>query len=97
MRHLEKVQLDSNISELEQKQNLFETLPEIKEEIPDFVLDDHFMKNDFTSDEESIIGTNIRLDVKNDSDSSEDLDSSLKNEVRKNRRKASGSSKSSTA
>ncbi|KAJ8956789.1 hypothetical protein NQ314_006665 [Rhamnusium bicolor] len=89
MRHLEKLQMDSTISELDQKQDLFETLPEIKEEIPNFVLDESFMRNDFTSDDDSLIGTNINLNMKHDSDSSEDLYSPSKNEVRKNRRKAS--------
>ncbi|KAJ8980793.1 hypothetical protein NQ317_004795 [Molorchus minor] len=91
MRHLEK-QLESTMPALNQNQGLFESLSEfaeIKEEIPSFVLDDNFTKNEFISDEDSLIATNLVIDVKNDSDSCEDQDSCSKNEVRKNRRKAS--------
>lgn len=91
MRHLEKVQPGSTIADLdENKQDLFETLsPEIKEDIPSFVLDENFMKNEFSSDDESIIGTNLNIDMKNESDGSEELDTPSKFEIKKNKRKAS--------
>ncbi|XP_018573109.1 zinc finger protein 540 [Anoplophora glabripennis] len=91
MRHLEKIQPDSTAANLdENKTDLFETFaPEIKEEIPSFMLDENFMKTEFSSDEESIMGANLTIDIKNDSDGSEELDSPSKFEVKKNKRKAS--------
>lgn len=91
MRHLEKVQPDSIVADLdENKQDFFETLsPEMKEEIPSFVLDENFIKNEFSSDDESIIGTNLTIDMKIESDGSEELDTPSKSEVKKNKRKAS--------
>ncbi|XP_044258079.1 zinc finger protein 845-like [Tribolium madens] len=81
MRHLEQEVSSSDQS----KSEYLDDFLEIKEEIPKLVLEEceNFMKNDFTSDEES--GSNLNLDLNNDSESDEDDTTPKK---RRNRRKS---------
>ncbi|EEZ98380.1 zinc finger protein 557 isoform X1 [Tribolium castaneum] len=81
MRHLEQEVSSSDQCKAEYLDNFLE----IKEEIPNLILDEceNFMKNEFTSDEES--GSNLHLDLNNDSESDED-DTAVKK--RRNRRKS---------
>ncbi|CAH0559133.1 unnamed protein product [Brassicogethes aeneus] len=88
MRHLENFQENlQSPGDYEIKNEYFEHMVDMKEEIPNLLLDDNFMKNDFHSDDESFMSANINIDFNNDSDS-EDFESSIKNEVKRNKRKA---------
>lgn len=93
MRHLENIEVAStNEDEYKRDDKYLENLEEIKEEIPNLILDSRFVKDEFSSDDESLLGTGIKLEIENDS-SSDESDSQLKNEIRRNRRKASAPQK----
>ncbi|KAJ8915195.1 hypothetical protein NQ315_015418 [Exocentrus adspersus] len=72
------------------KSDILKNLPsEINTDISNFVLDPLVMKSEFNSDDESIMENKLTIDVKAESDGSEEPDSPSRNEVKRNKRKAS--------